>query len=631
MIIIYFPYFFVIEYIYLIMISEIKLKSPLLLFFTLLIVLVIATTVKQWGLVSEGFISYLNGAGNFSLQKVNAYDNANNIYKLYDDIFYDNRNGNVVIITASPYASGADETDRSVSSIDVVPRKLNPAYSYVKGSDVAILSQRSEESKISTIESLDTAWFVKGVNSMNQLNYITWGNDTYLYVMDLTNSGVAGNTAVAGNTSVEGNTAVSGNTVASSGSYSPSVAAYFNGSMKQSTNTLSDTISLKPAFTYTSDGKDKTNIVVDFYDKVKTAYQLVSGVWFDYKNGNLLIHSVLGTDKKLDVYARGSKTSSYTYTAVPQGNTTPASQVSFSQSSVAPYFIQDGKGDHTIMYWPNGDNTIIVVYKNVLESNGTVMTRSFSRFTQDGLYTTSGSTDKDTEIKIDGENQDILDAFARWYIYFNANAVGSGDSSDYLLKTQIVPPVCPACPGCQGVCTDCGGKGGSGTKTTDASSSLAFDKKTVVGATGSAITNTVDATGDVLGKTVDTAGNVLNKTVDTAGNVVNKTVDTAANVVGKTFDAAGNLLGSTANKLGLDRVGYQQSYRGPVNTSSSSNAAGYPSSGYRNTEYRPGSNQTGISSLPNSNPNDPYSYNGALQSKGGNFMAVTADFSRFGR
>ena len=612
------------------MISEIKLKSPLLLFFTLLIVLIIATTVKQWGLVSEGFISYLNSTGNFSLQKVNAYDNVNNIYKLYDDIFYDNRNGNVVIVTASPYASGADETDQSVSSIDVIPRKLNPAYSYVKGSDTAILSQRSEESKISTIESLDTAWFVRGVNSKNQLNYITWGNDTYLYVMDLTNSGVAGNT-VAGNTSVEGNT------VASSGSYSPSVAAYFNGSMKQSTNTLSETISLKTTFTYTSDGKDKTNIVVDFYDKVKTAYQLVSGVWFDYKNGNLLIS---GTDKKLDVYARGSKTPSYTYNAVPQENTTPASQVSFSQSSVAPYFIQDGKGEHTIMYWPIGDNTILIVYKNVLESNGTVMARSFSRFTQEGLHTSSGkgtdttdkgTTDKDTNIKIDGENQDILDAFARWYIYFNTNAVGSGDSSDYLLKTQIVPPVCPACPGCKGVCTDCGGKGGSGTKTTSGSDSLAFDTKTVVGATGSAVVNTVDATGNVLTKTVDTAGNVVNKTVDVAGNVVGKTMDTATNVVGKTFDAAGNLLSSTANRLGLDRVGYQQSYRGPVNSSSSGNAAGYPSSGYKNTEYRPGSNVTGVSSLPNSNPNGPYSYNGALQSKGGNFMAVTADFSRFGR
>ena len=597
------------------MISEIKLKSPLLLFFTLLIVLVIATTVKQWGLVSEGFISYLNSAGNFSLQTVNAYDNTNNIYKLYDDIFYDNRNGNVVIVSASPYASGADTTDRSVSSIDVIPRTLNPAYNYVKGTDSEILSQRCEESKISTVASLDMAWFVKGVNSMNQLNYITWGNDTYLYVMDLTNATIAGNTVVAGNG------------VASSGSYTPSVAAYFNGSMKQSTNSFSETIYLKPAFTYTSDGKDKTNIVVDFYDKVKTAYQLVSGVWFDYKNGNLLVQ---GIDKKLDVFGRGSKTSSYTYTAVPQGNTTPASQVSFSQTSVAPYFIQDGKGDHTIMYWPNGDNTILIVYKNVLESNGTVMARSFCRFTQDGLYT-SGTTTSDSTIKIDGENQDILDAFARWYIYFNTNAVGSGDSSDYLLKTQIVPPVCPACPGCQGVCTDCGGKGGSGTKTTDASSSLAFDKKTVVGATGSAITNTVDATGNVLGKTVDTAGNVVNKTVDVAGNVVGKTMDTAVNVVGKTFDAAGNLLSSTANTLGLDRVGYQQSYRGPVNTSSSANAAGYPSSGHRNTEYRPGSNQTGVSSLPNSNPNDPYSYNGALQSKGGNFMAVTADFSRFGR
>ena len=614
------------------MLSEIKL-SPLLLFFTLLIVLVIATTVKRWGLVSEGFIGYLKDANSFSSQTVPAYDSGNAIIKLYDDIFYDNRNGNAVLITASPYVNTADSTGASVSSIDVVPRKMDPIYSYTRGS--SIMSQQCEESKVATIESLETQWSIKGQQSTNQLNYITWGNDTYMYVMDLANVSMSGNTA-----STSGNTTVSGNTT-TVGSYRPAVSAYFNGTMKQSTNsyTVSDTINLKPAFTYTSDGKDDTNVVVDFYDKVQPVYQIVSNVWFDVKNGNLLIKSN-GTGAKLDVYARGSKTSSYSYTAQATGDTTPASQTSFSQTSVAPYFIQDATKDHTIMYWANGDNTILSVFKNMLESNGMVKATKCRRFIRDGLYNANpAATPKASAapaVDVSGNNE-LLDSFARWYIYFNTNAVGSNNSSDYLLKTQIVPPVCPACPGCktEGVCTDCGGKGGSGTKTTEASS-LAFDTKTAVGATGSAVANTVDATGTILGKTADAAGNVVEKTVDVAGNAVNKTVDVAGNVVNKTVDTAGNIVSNTFNTagnvlgsaLGLDRIGYQQSYGGPMNTSSSANASGYPSN---STAYRPGSNSTGVPNYPNSKPNDPYSYNGALQSKGGNFMAITTDFSKFGR
>ncbi len=608
------------------MLSEIKL-SPLLLFFTLLIVLVIATTVKRWGLVSEGFIGYLKDTNNFSSQTVKAYDSGNAIIKLYDDIFYDNRNGTVVIVNASQYTNTTDTTGATVSSIDVIPRKMNPTYTYTRPSDNSIMSQQCDESKVRTIESLETQWTVKGLESTNQLIYMTWGDDTYLYVIDLANSKVSGNTAVSGNTTT-------------SGSYRPAVTAYFNGTMKQSTNsyTDSDAIGLKSAFNYTSDGKDDTNVVVDFYDKVQSVYQVVSNVWFDVKNGNLLVKKN-GTGARLDVFARGSKTASYSYSAsLSSENTTPASQVSFSQTSVAPYFIQDATKDHTIMYWSNGDNTILTVFRNVLESNGIIKPLKCRRFTRDGLYnsnpassSSSSSSPKTQEIDT-SDNNELLDAFARWYIYFNTNAVGSTNYDDYLLKTQIVPPVCPACPGCktEGVCTDCGGKGGSGTKTTD-SSSLAFDKKTVVGATGSAVANTVDATGNVLGKTVDVAGNVVGKTVDVAGNVVGKTMDVAGNVVGKTVDTAGNILGSTASALGLDRIGYQQSYGGPTNRSSATNTSGYPSSGYKSAEYTPGSNTTGVSNFPNSKPNDPYSYNGALQSKGGNFIAVTTDFSKFGR
>ena len=616
------------------MVSEIKL-SPLLIFFTLLIVLLVATTVKRWGLVSEGFIGYLKDANSFSSQTVNAYDNTRTITKLYDDIFYDSRNGYTVLVSGPQMGT-------TVSYINIVPR--NPKeqiWKYAPGKSGSELSQQSDESKISEIEPLETQWSIKEPNSMNQLNYITWGNDTYLYIMDLTNAKVSGNTTISGNTTVSGNTSAT--------SYKPAISAYFNGIMKQSTNSYSttDTINLKPTITYTNDGKDDTNMIVDFYDKVQTVYQLVSNVWFDVRNGNLLVKTN-GTTAKLDVYVRGSKTSSYSYTAIPKdGNTTPASQVTFSQTSVAPYFIQDSNGDNTIMYWANGDNTIISVFKNALESDDTIKMVKTLRFTRDGLYGANPNADnkkkEDDKIDTSGDNKDLLDSFARWYIYFNTNAVGSGNSDDYLLKTQIVPPVCPACPGCksEGVCTDCGGNGGSGTKKPD-TSSLAFDNKTVVGATGSAVSNTLNATGNVLEKTVDTAGNVVNKTVDTAGNVVGKTLDTAGNVVGKTldtatgvvgktFDAAGNVLGSAASTLGLDRIGYQQSYGGPVNTSTSANTNGYPSSGSKSAEYRPGSNNTGIPNLPNSKPNDPYSYNGSLQSKGGNFMAVTADFSRFGR
>lgn len=616
------------------MVSEIKL-SPLLIFFTLLIVLLVATTVKRWGLVSEGFIGYLKDANSFSSQTVNAYDNTRTITKLYDDIFYDSRNGYTVLVSGPQMGT-------TVSYINIVPR--NPKeqiWKYAPGKSGSELSQQSDESKISEIEPLETQWSIKEPNSMNQLNYITWGNDTYLYIMDLTNAKVSGNTTISGNTTVSGNTSAT--------SYKPAISAYFNGIMKQSTNSYSttDTINLKPTITYTNDGKDDTNMIVDFYDKVQTVYQLVSNVWFDVRNGNLLVKTN-GTTAKLDVYVRGSKTSSYSYTAIPKdGNTTPASQVTFSQTSVAPYFIQDSKGDNTIMYWANGDNTIISVFKNALESDDTIKMVKTLRFTRDGLYGANPNADnkkkEDEKIDTSGDNKDLLDSFARWYIYFNTNAVGSGNSDDYLLKTQIVPPVCPACPGCksEGVCTDCGGNGGSGTKKPD-TSSLAFDNKTVVGATGSAVSNTLNATGNVLEKTVDTAGNVVNKTVDTAGNVVGKTLDTAGNVVGKTldtatgvvgktFDAAGNVLGSAASTLGLDRIGYQQSYGGPVNTSTSANTNGYPSSGSKSAEYRPGSNNTGIPNLPNSKPNDPYSYNGSLQSKGGNFMAVTADFSKFGR
>lgn len=627
------------------MFNQIKL-SPLILFIILLIVLVIATAVKNLGLVSEGFNSFLYSADSFTDKKVFAYNNIRNITKIYDDIFYDPKNGNVVAVYGTEYTSEDDNTGQSVTQIDIVPRVESNIVSYNKGTENKTLSQISDESKKSTLDPVDTQWTKKFTD--NQICYVAWGTKTFLYVMNLSNAKTTGNTTV-GNTSVT-----------YSGSYQPAAMAYY----KDSSLTLSSkytvnnaeldnkrTIYLKSSYTYSSDGNDDKNVIETYYDTTKGVYQLVNNVKYDVANGNLLIQSKAGANKQVDVYYRDARhldvLTPDTSLTSSTSTSTDASKKTFAQTANYPYFLQDVLGNHTIMYWPNDDNTVIIVFANALDSDGSLKVVKYRRFLKGKVYTGSASNYADETDDLPSDlsgNANLLDAFARWYIYFNANATGSSgliNSNDYLLKTQIVPPVCPACPGCQGVCTNCGGNGGSGTQTST-QQSLAFDNKTLVGATGSLVANTVGTAGNIVNSTVDTAGNVVNKTVDVAGNVVGKTLDaagnvvgktfdTAGNIVGKTFDAAGNLLGSTADRLGLDRVGYNQSYRGPTNTSTSANVNGYQSNSRGSSEYRPGSNNTGVSTLPNASPKDAYSYNGALQPKGANFIPITTDFSRFGR
>jgi hypothetical protein len=618
--------------------------GKLMLFVLILLVLVLATTVKSMGL-TEGFLSFQKSADEFTDVRVNAYNNKRDITKFYDETYYDPKNGNVIGVYGTQYSTSSDTTGGTVSKIDIVPRdNQSNIITYSKGQTDQALSQESDESKKIKIDSIDTHWTKRFTN--NQVCCVTWGTSTFMYVMDVTNASIAGNTAT-GNTSVT-----------YSGTYQPAVAAYYTGEAKSLTNKYivadnnlneSRKVLLTSTYTYVNDGKDGSNVFDDYYAPNRGLYQLVNNVKYDPTNGNLLIQTGTGTSKSLKVYYRNAshvndQNPDVTY-STSTSTTTPAADRAFAQISNTPYFIK--AANHTIMYWPNNDNTILLVFANSLDSDNAVRLVTCKRFTKNGLYTSNGITkDSGSGVALDiSNNSDMMNAFSKWYMYFNSNTLGN--SNDYLLKTQIVPPVCPACPGCQGVCTNCGGSGGSGTKTSDMNS-LAFDNKTssgnfvsdTVGTAGNIVNSAVGTAGNVVNSTVDTAGNVVGKTLDTAGNIVGKTFDTAGNIVGKTFDAAGNLLGSTADRLGLERTGYKQSYNGPENTSSSDGATGYQSgsqsgaSSYQSkaqSDYRPGSNTTGVSSLPNAKPSDMYSYNGKLQPKGGNYIAMTSDFSRFGR
>ncbi len=654
--------------------------SPLILFIILLIVLALSAMIKNYMGV-EGFITYNHDSAPFSTKTVEIYSTDNPVTKIYDDIYYDPRNGNIVVVyTKDAYTNAAsvDAEGKTIKSIEIVSRKNDATNKIVKYENATIdktdsagvskaevIKQVTSESRKATLDTVDVAWSYK--SGSNQVNYFTWGTNTYIYVMDITGISVAGNSSSSGyDTTRFGNTYLgAGNTY--SGVIKHASAAYYTGSINPGI-TLDFTGADGDAFddiivesTYPSQGnsgyEDKSSIE-PIYDKSRQIYNITSHIKYDIANGNLVIITSTLASKGADVYYRSGadkredatpNTKLVGLASERSSSSDPPNYItqSFNKSVSKPFFVQDTTNKNTVMYWPTGENTLIAVFEN-RNANGYVQIKKTVRFTSSGVWTPPKEEEKKEEEKKDNSgNTDISGGnygdFWKWWSYFNTNAVG-GLSNDYMLKTQIVPPVCPSCPACQGgACTNCGGAGGSGSMAADGSSLAIKGPSSAAASLGQSASSAVQGTAAVAGitaigtgalatnlagKTLDTAGNIVNKTVDTAGNIVNRTFDAAGNIVDKTFDAAGNVVNTTGGLLqsagsGLTnlftsdprRVGYEQSYTGP----------------------RPGSNYTGIyNPLPKqqgqaSGPNiDPYTYNGALQSKGSNFRPVTTDFSSFG-
>jgi len=616
---------------------------------------------------TEGFITYNKPANMFSKQTVGIYSSANDITKIYDDIYYDPRNGNIVVIYTNDQWAQDSDTDidgKSIKLIEIAPRKNNSTnqvtqYTNTNAGNTAV-SQNTIESQVRNLETIDIEWSLK--SDRNQVNYFTWGKNTYIYVMDISGLSLGGD---FGSDLVEAqyNEKIDGNSF--SGTVKHAAAVFYTGETNANTaidfttapegDSNSDIYITNSYPRQTDNGYDDKSWIDPVYHPSRPVYQITSTIKYDVATGNLLIITPTTTPNTIDVYYRSGDmreddiSPDITLSTVATSDA-PHAKRPFSKSVSKPFFVQDYHNRNTVMYWPTGENTLIAVFEN-RNSNGYIPIKKTVRFTSSGVWTSPDTTpppktgdnkDSSGNLDISGGQGGNYGDFWKWWSYFNSNAVG-GVSNDYMLKTQIVPPVCPSCPACQGgACTNCGGQGGSGSMSSDGSSLAVKGPSAAIASLGQSAGQTITGTaaaagltavgagavaGNVISKTVDTAGNIVGKTVDTAGNVINRTFDAAGNIVDKTFDAAGGVANATGNLLysagsGVSnllssdptRVGYEQSYRGP----------------------RAGSNNTGIyQPLPAQQQKggsqiDPYTYNGALQSKGGNFRPVTTDFSSFG-
>jgi hypothetical protein len=249
---------------------------------------------------------------------------------------------------------------------------------------------------------------------------------------------------------------------------------------------------------------------------------------------------------------------------------------------------------------------------------------------------------------------------------FGGQSSGSNSSngygSEFIRKTEVVPPVCPQCPQCPGhkngeVCSECGGNGGSGTNRNTKDNSVGSLVRSA-GEGGTSLTREAgggaaslarDATGgaarigtNAVTGAVGLGTNAINGTTNLATNTVTGTVglgkdavtgtvglgremvDGAGNVVSGAASAVGNGIGAVGRGIGnLGNGGYQPQQQ---QQQQQQQQGGVYGQGYGNSYGGPNINRNVPPGM------DPYSYYGAVPPRAScNYMPRTADFSSFGR
>ena len=411
-------------------------------------------------------------------------------------------------------------------------------------------------------------------------------------------------------------------------------------------------------------------------------YQINSRLFFDIRNGNLIIKS----GRITKVYKRDGIELTMPFKDLPKKIPTTSSFTSWIKNN-------EIIGGSLVLYMGIAEKTLIAIIK--LEGSGNISIEKVVSFNKNGIDNrTSWSNDKASDSAITSDGTSHYDSeYKKWLAYWNSVANSEVPlSEDYILKTQVVPPVCPSCPSCpsSGICTNCGGKGGSGTLNGDGStvtggvvplsgnavpSNLTISGPGLYGTTANPETlggaTTIQTLGVVKGAeniTSSAIGGVGN-VVDTAGNIITSTGSGTVDVLKSAGSGASNLLTSGASgAAGLARetvggavglaketvggaVGLAKETVGGAiglvkdagsgiasvfsrNTGSAQQSQGYQS-GQPLVSGAQYGQQGGVSATTTSGASksviDPYSYNGALVSKPSNYIPVTADFSAFAK
>ena len=462
---------------------EIKL-TPFVLFFILLLVLVISIVFMK-NVKYEGFIDFYSASSpiDASAVLVPVYSTNYPISKLYDNLYFDKRNSNLVALNG-PFTGTASTDAKTLSSISILPRKNNSAYNSVviyTNPSTAITNYNSVESNVSTItESYQLLNLYTGTPSPYAIFYFAWNKDTYLHVVDLSDN--------------------NNKHIVSYYINDASTITTYDFSVNRQTHTY-PTIKTKTMIADTSDNLAfLLNTTIPVYDTVNTVYQLNKNIFYDNLRGYVICAAPPAA-------SGGSTTITniYDYAGVDIFNTATtatlagvggsaariagliASVNQFASVSTFTSSVVTASNDtsNNILIMSNANKKIIALISkgsgntpikvaNYFKFNGSVIDTSTTSDGSSSANTDDGSSANtidtssgNTGIPVDSSK--VYSEYMKWYTYWNSvgQPGNKGFSDDYLLKTQIVPPVCPACNSVGG-CANCNAGGSSYSSATPA-------------------------------------------------------------------------------------------------------------------------------------------------------------------
>jgi hypothetical protein len=629
--------------------------TPLFLFFLILIVLVISVVIGKKYISKEGFVSFQQDKRPIDYVKIPTYSSKNNAVKLYDNLYFDNNNGNIIEVDSTNYTGNIDAAGTTIATTTVTQRS-NPSVSYQYTSEIkgtAVVAKDTKESLVSTV-SVSYNSYLYTSQSKNtdiyKLIYIPWYDNTYLHVI---------NTASNKLTNVG------------------SVLFGEVGSMANY-NYPSTSVSNITGFYNDVDSSNNNTVTDNYYDPVKTLYQMSHYVKYDITNGNLIVQTAETPNKVIQIYDRYNNG-----TMVNSAGTIANTGSNLANVNFSPFTIVDSLGQNIVLYLPVAKKTVIAIlgYSDATKSKLILKNvRRFSSTTVDNGTNSGDNAKKESKTKTETDSgTDPISEYYKWYWYWNSqgtpgNSVRNGTnySNDYILKTQIVPPVCPSCPACpkNSTCTNCGGQGGAGTKSTSGNTMVGglsinapggnggggYGKNagghewvSQVNADGSFSSNAnPDTVGGslTLGTYSTVAG--IESVAQTGAGVLNNTVNTIGNAAGNVAGGATSLLrdagsgttgflkdtGSGVKDLVKDAGSgvYSLLSQGKGQGQGQMQGQGQGQGQRRSTEGVSYGGQGAMTYGTQNTPQQSY-YGGAIlpNKTQSNFMPVTADFSSFGQ
>lgn len=468
---------------------EIKL-TPLVMFLLILSVLALSMIIGNYFVLKdqhdrrqmENFISFNYNATSHNGNSVRLapYSTGHSIVEVYDSIYFDETNGNLLeiygnIVSKRGISVGGniDLTAKSINQLNVITRfnyEVTYPTSKLIASNGSMNSDAVKESRISPTPEAYDAWTYITQNTANDsysVIYIPWVEDTYIHVIDS-----------AGN-----------NILSMLDTYGTSnVSILYTGVTTKPSGPMSQT-------SYTSSSRDGIFVTNASYNTMQNKntqiYSLTSQVFYD-PSGYIYVQQDPNTPGV--IYDRMGKSNggSGKVTSGLQNISNFTSWVTPSPSAAS------GSYGPYVLVMCAGYKTVLAVLTSNSAGFGVGPVAKFMGENQSLDSATNASNGGDNNDDDNNDDDDgnsntwhgsnkysYNDVFNKcgadfskwgsqcWQKFYQLSYTSSGSlintnvfSDDYILKTQVVPPVCPSCPSCPqslgNVCTNCGGNGGSG-------------------------------------------------------------------------------------------------------------------------------------------------------------------------